>query len=68
MDCYLVIRDRVKGNNNLDFTSIGKFITILLSSFTGSPYTIKEKVYNYIAIYRRFYTPDYFITFTYNPK
>ena len=29
---------------------------------------IKEKIYNYIAIYYRFYIPDYFITFIYNPK
>ena len=44
-DCYSVIRDRAEGDDNLDLTSVGKSVTILPSSFAGSPRAIKEKVH-----------------------
>lgn len=67
-DCYSVIRDRVETDDNLDLDSVGKSVTILPSSFAGSPRNIKERVQDCMAIVRRYHRPDFFVTFTCNPK
>jgi helitron helicase-like protein len=47
---------------------VGRDKTILSSSFAGSPRALKVLYQDAMAIVRKFGRPDYFITFTCNPK
>ena len=54
--------------NDVGIEAIGSKATILPASVIGSPRYMKALMQDSIALCRRFGKPDYFITFTCNPK
>lgn len=61
---YIHLRDSVMSDGNI--TDIGR-LTILPSSFTGSPRHMHEYAQNEKAYVRKYGLPDLFISFTCNP-
>ncbi|VDN05143.1 unnamed protein product, partial [Onchocerca ochengi] len=61
---YIHLRDAVVNDGNT--TNIGR-LTILPSSYAGSPRHMHEYVQDAIAYVRQYGRPDLFITFTCNP-
>ena len=66
-DTYAVIRDQAE-KDDTSLQRIGRSVTILPSSFQGSPRYVTQKTHDGLAIVRRYHRPDLFITFTCNPK
>ena len=65
-DLYQGLQDAVVAGDT-DASAIGKRI-VLPSSFTGSPRYMLQQYHDALAICRLIGPPDFFITFTYNPK
>lgn len=61
------VDDGVDRNNSVDLSRTGKKI-ILPSSFIGGPRHMAQLYQDALSIVRRFGKPDFFITFTCNPK
>jgi Helitron helicase-like domain at N-terminus len=64
---YSGLMDRVGRDMETDAREIGKK-TILASSYPGSPRALRVLYQDAMAIVRKFGRPDFFVTFTCNPK
>lgn len=65
-ECYDGFMDRLSTDGDLN--DIGKKATILPSTFPGSPRNMKARMQDAMAVVRKKGKPQYFITFTCNPK
>jgi hypothetical protein len=66
---YIHLRDAIIGNidENLNTNDIGT-ACILPSSYIGSPRSMQEYIQDAMTYVRHYGRPDYFVTFTFNPK
>ena len=65
-DRYTGLMDRL--DQSYELKDIGKQITVLPSSHTGSPRYMKAKKQEALAVVRNYGPPTFFITFTCNPR
>lgn len=67
-DCYSGLMDRLSTDPDVSLKDIGSKVTILPSTMPGSPRYMKAKMQDAMTIVRKRGKPEYFITFTCNPK
>jgi ATP-dependent DNA helicase PIF1 len=67
-DCYSGLMDRLSTDPDISLKDIGSKVTILPSTMPESPRYIKAKMQDAMTIVRKRGKPEYFITFTCNPK
>jgi len=60
--------DRLSTDPDISLKDIGSKVTILPSTMPGSPRAMKARMQDAIAIVRKRGKPEFFITFTCNPK
>ena len=67
-DCYSGVMDRLSTDFDTSLQDMGSKTTILPSTMAGSPRYMKAKMQDAMAIVRKRGKPEYFITFTCNPR